>query len=64
MRVNGSTPTITPQAPASVKGGTKISQDASGNYTINLSNKDNKVEVSQNKDGSWKIGSTVRRSCS
>lgn len=55
MKVNGATRTITPNDPASVKGGTKISQDANGNYTLNLSNKDNKVEVSQNKDGSWKI---------
>jgi hypothetical protein len=55
MKINGATPTITPTRPANVAGGTKISQDAAGNYTIDLSSKSNKVDLSQNKDGSWNI---------
>lgn len=55
MKINGAVKTITPQAPANVKGGTQISKDANGSYTINLSDKNNKVDVSQNKDGSWQV---------
>jgi len=55
MKINGAQKTITPQSPASVKGGTTISQDANGAYTISLSDKNNKVDIAQKKDGSWTI---------
>jgi hypothetical protein len=55
MKINGATRTITPQSPENVAGGTKISRGTDGNYTIDLSNKNNKVDLSQNKDGSWNI---------
>lgn len=55
MKINGATQTITPQSPAKITGGTTVSKGTDGSYTINLSDKNNKVDVSQNANGSWNI---------
>ncbi len=55
MNVNGANKTISSQKPLNVAGGTTISKGTDG-FTINLSDKDNKVDIKQNpKDKTWSI---------
>ena len=55
MKINGHTRAISSEKPTHVKGGTEISKDAAGNYTLNLSNKKNNVVFEQKPNGSWTI---------